>query len=378
MLLVAIFLNDMKGKAMALLRKMLLLCERLFDRIKGTIQSAFGMLVPTQIMAYHWYGTRDYLEIRGRVVKNKGIQEARREDSPLDNMVNMYKRLESDELAGVELTATYQGSQVCMVSNEEGYFQAVITPSFPLDGQKLWHEVALCTSEVTMGSVEACARVLVPSEESVFGVISDVDDTIIKTGIASLFDTIGNTFLKNAQTRCPFEGVREFYTALQTGKGRRRVNPLFYISNSPWNLFDFIDEFMRINRIPVGPILLRDFGLDQDKFIIDHNHKRERIEEILRKYPNLHFVLIGDSGEKDPEIYQQVCRIFPDRIIAVYIRDVTSAPRDSAVREIAAEVTAQGIDMILVEDTGEAAEHAASIGLISEEALATVQQAVKR
>lgn len=359
---------------MAVLKDLLLLCERIFDRVNRKVQTKLGLDRPVQIIAFHWYGTLDCLEVCGRIVKNKGVRAAGKEDSLFVNIVNMYKRMESDELPGVKVTAKYQDEEECAISDEEGYFKVTITPSTAPE-QQPWHEITLTVSEPSTEIVQAQGLVLVPPEESSFGVISDIDDTIIQTGITNLFDTLGNTLLKNARTRLPFEGVKEFYTALQVGSTGKIFNPLFYISNGPWNLFDFLDEFIKVNKIPLGPILLRDFGLDRDKTFADDHHKIKKITNILNKYSELPFVLLGDSGEKDPEIYERVCQLFPDRIKAVYIRDVTSEPRDSKVRKIAADVTSNGIDMLLIEDTGEAATHAARIGLIDHDSLATVKLA---
>lgn len=362
---------------MIVVRNLLLFLESIFDRIGKIIPVKRGLDSPVQIIAFHWYGTHDHLEVHGRIVKNKGVRIAESDDSFWANIVNMYKRLESDELPGIKVTARYHGEEKSTISDEEGYF-SIPMPNLPLPERQPWHKIALSVTAPKMEMVQASGHVMVPPSDSSFGVISDIDDTIIQTGITNLFDTLGNTFLKNARTRIPFQGVREFYMALQKGTAETSFNPIFYISNGPWNLFDFLDEFMKVNEIPSGPILLRDFGVDRDKIIADGHHKTEKISKILTNYPELPFVLLGDSGEKDPEIYQQICQLFPGRIKAVYIRDVTSEPRDSRVREIAAKVTAQGIDMLLIEDTEEAAEHAAGIGLIERESLPLIQRTAER
>ena len=121
--------------------------------------------------------------------------------------------------------------------------------------------------------------------------------------------------LSNARTRKPFKGVAAFYRALHAG-----VNPVFYVSKSPWNLYAPLVEYLEVQGLPLGPLMLRDFGLASSR-----HHKREAIEAILTTYPKLRFVLIGDSGEQDPEIYSAAsCGAFPQRIRAIYIRSVES------------------------------------------------------
>src|SRR5690606_9535554 len=89
-------------------------------------------------------------------------------------------------------------------------------------------------------------------------------------------------------------------------------------------------------------------------------HKLAHIERILAAYPRLPFILIGDSGQRDPEIYCRVVDAFPGRICAVYIRDVlSSSAREAEVAALAEHVRRSGPELLLVKDTDAAARHAA-------------------
>jgi phosphatidate phosphatase APP1 len=147
--------------------------------------------------------------------------------------------------------------------------------------------------------------------------------------------------------------VAAFYRALHAGR-----NPLFYVSKSPWNLYAPLVEFFRLQGLPPGPLLLRDFG-----WRMRGNHKTEAIEGILRTYPQLPFVLIGDSGEEDPEIYSEIVQRFPRRIRVVYIRSV-DANRIAAVQELIEKLAPSGAQLVLAPDSEFAAAHAAGEGLI--------------
>jgi phosphatidate phosphatase APP1 len=173
--------------------------------------------------------------------------------------------------------------------------------------------------------------------------------------------------LSNAHTRLPYEGVADFYRALQLGPSGEDFNPIFYVSSSPWNLYDMLEDFLDVHGVPAGPIFLKDWS---PTTLRDHDrHKLGVIHTLLATYPDLPFVLIGDSGERDPEIYRQIVREYPGRVRAIYIRDVTSGERDATVHAIAAELKEVGVEMLLTADTVEAAEHAAKRGLISSKAL---------
>jgi phosphatidate phosphatase APP1 len=206
--------------------------------------------------------------------------------------------------------------------------------------------------------------VLVPPAEAQFGVVSDIDDTIVYSNVLSKLHMILSLAFSNARTRKPFKGVGAFYRALHGG-----VNPVFYVSKSPWNLYVPLVEYLEVQGLPLGPLVLRDFGLRMRK-----NHKCEAIEAILRTYPALRFILIGDSGEEDPEIYAELVRRHPQRIRAIYIRSVDPNPsRINSIQKLIEEVAPTGCQLVLAPDSEFAAAHAAAEGLIPATALAEVR-----
>lgn len=225
------------------------------------------------------------------------------------------------------------------------------------------------------GAVRALVRV--PGSSARFGVVSDLDDTVIRTGATSLLTVARLTLLENAFTRLPFEGVAAFYRALERGTADREHNPFFYVSSSPWNLYDLLTDFLAFRGVPAGPLFLRDLGLGPSGFVGfggHHHHKLGRIEEVFELHENLPFVLVGDSGQRDPEIYREVVVRHPDRIRAVYIRDVTGEVRGREVAAIVREVISRGVDMAVIPDSVTAAEHAAALGLVDGYAVEEVQE----
>jgi phosphatidate phosphatase APP1 len=176
--------------------------------------------------------------------------------------------------------------------------------------------------------------------------------------------------------------VATLYQALQRGGGEIPVNPIFYISSSPWNLHDLLIDFLRLNEIPPGPLFLRDLGLDRTKFIKEkgHGHKLEKALVLMDAYPQLPFVLIGDSGQEDPHIYSELIRQRPGRILSVYIRDVdpdADSRRDDSTRRAVGLAEAAGVPMILAPNSLSISEHARHIGLISKSAIGEVADGVE-
>jgi phosphatidate phosphatase APP1 len=302
----------------------------------------------TIILPYLGYGTRSRVRLCGRVLADEGLRPARDGDRRWRNLVAFYRRLESDEVPGAGLRALLHNRSSETATDREGYFSLELTGLALKPG---WHDVQLVL--LRKPAVAAIGRVLVPSERARFGVISDIDDTVVHSNVGNKIRMVLALALSNARTRKPFNGVAAFYRALHAG-----VNPLFYVSKSPWNLYAPLVEFLAHQRLPAGPLALRDFGLRMRK-----NHKTEAIDAILRTYPKLPFVLIGDSGEQDPEIYADVVRRFPGRIRAVYIRSV-DPNRISAVYDLVEQIAPTGTQLVLAPDSESAAAHAAAEGLI--------------
>ncbi len=339
--------------------------EHRFDDLKLQFREKMGWTTVVHICPYITFGNSEFLFVKGRVLHDRGIQISNR-DEFWDNLVNMYKRFNSHEIKGATLKATFQEITTEFVTDEDGYFGVSLPVKYASTIKGLWAypEIELLSSPVPFNApVKTVARVLVPGKNTRFGVISDIDDTILKTNALSLTKMIYHTFAHNAHTRMAYPGVGAFYRALQAGITGNDNNPIFYVSSSPWNLYDFIVEFMEINGIPVGPIFLKDYGFSHNKLFTEgHNHhKPKKIKKILDAYPELNFILIGDSGQEDPEIYSEIIKNYPGRILAVYIRDVTDDKRDHSVKAVFEN---HATEFVYSENSYPAAQHAASKGFI--------------
>jgi phosphatidate phosphatase APP1 len=131
------------------------------------------------------------------------------------------------------------------------------------------------------------------------------------------------------------------------------------VSSSPWNLHAFLTAFLEHHAFPRGPLLLRDLlGTGEGR-----EQKHGRIHEILDLHPDLRFVLIGDSGEKDPQIYADVVRSHPGRILAVYIREVRLDPGDGTVEQVSQD-WAPDVPFVLAADSQAVRRHADAAGLL--------------
>jgi phosphatidate phosphatase APP1 len=347
--------------------------EERFDAFRFRLKRRFGLLDPFEILPYRGYGTTRELFLKGRVLEEAGISRPGRDDTVWKNIINMARRFASDEVAGARVRATFEGLQVETTADVEGFFDIRLRLPKPLDGTSGWYQVQLDLLSPPSpggGRVRSKAQVLVP-QAAHFGVISDLDDTVLRSNATSMLRMAWIVVRNNAHTRLPFEGVSAFYRALRLGADGRASNPIFYVSSSPWNIYDMLVDFLNVHGVPHGPLFLKDWSLS---VLGKHrDYKIGVIRGLLSTYEDLPFVLIGDSGEEDPEIYLQVVREHQGRIKAIYIRDVTSVERDAEVRAMADEARMLGTEMVTVPDTTAAAEHAASMGLIAADSVSAVR-----
>ncbi|WP_334187797.1 App1 family protein [Noviherbaspirillum sp.] len=341
--------------------------------------SPTGRLV---LIPYLGYGNPQRFSVRGRLLEDEGLRQQSRDDSRWSNFMHLYKRLESDEVAGARIRARFGKVMQETVTDHGGYFAFDIVPEQPVTGSG-WHTVDLELMEPLPDNgvpVRATAEVLVPPSTARFGVISDIDDTVLWTNVTNRLNMLRMLARSNAHTRKPFKGVAAFYRALRDGASGNEGNPVFYVSSSPWHLFNPLVEFLRLQDIPLGPLMLKE--LDVRKLFgpgRHRTHKLDRIEDILGFYPHLPFILIGDSGEQDPEIYAELVKRHPKQIRVIYIRNVNPDPaRIEALDHLIDEVRASGAQLILAPDSISAAAHAAGEGLIRVDGMANVRSETKK
>ncbi len=351
--------------------------EKRYDDLKYRLYYALGGPGPIKIEPYRGYGTPEKLFLMGRVLEKKGITSPLETDGWWENLTNMVKRLQSREVPHAQLRASFQDVERDVTADEEGMFELWIEPSCPVTEAGTWQSVPVellePLSDHQREPVRAEGEVLIPPVSADFGVISDIDDTVIQSDVSNLVRMARTVLLSNARTRLPLPGVGAFYRALHAGPDGESRSPMFYVSNGLWNLYDLLEDFFTLNGIPGGPILLlRNWGVYRDELLPtrQRKHKLSIISQILDLYQDMSFILIGDSSEADPEIYAELVHGYGDRILAVYIRNVSGdLGRPASVRALADEIAAAGSELVLAEDSLTMARHAVRRGWISSEAL---------
>ncbi|HEY0626462.1 MAG TPA: phosphatase domain-containing protein [Allosphingosinicella sp.] len=316
--------------------------ERDIDRIEDAISEGEGHRQKVRLLAYAGYRNDTLLRLKGRIV---------RYEKPLDAGEGMLTRLRammeiynSNEIAGVAVRLEAYDQVIDIVSDEEGYFMFELPIDRPLPEKTLWEQVKLSTPGTEMQQAEVEVPVLAPGSDNNWGIISDIDDTVIETGATNFLKNWRRVLVERPQDRLAVPGASTLYKMIAEDHVSP-ARPFFYVSSSPWNLYGFITEFMELNGIPHGAMFLKDYGIDDNQFIKKGHdeHKLAAIETVLAFYPDLRFLLIGDNGQKDVTIYAKAVEDFGERVAAVFIRDVDGSCRSGPEGELLRKIEAAGV-----------------------------------
>ncbi len=310
-----------------------------------------------RIESYGGHGSSTGVVVRGRVVDDPPLSSAIQDEGLRASVLRQVRGFWTHELPDVPLRIEVAGSEERVVTDVDGYFRTRLSAG-PLLSPATAGTVELAGDYRGLTGRHATDLVVhVPRPSAEFGIISDIDDTILETGVQRAATMVAQTLTGSALTRTPFPGAAELYRDL--GRGTNGANPVFYVSSSPWNLHAFITEFLRHRDFPPGPVLLRDLlGTAAGR-----EEKHDRIREVLELHPDLRFVLIGDSGERDPEIYADIVREHPGRILAVYIREVRLDPGDGRVEQVS-DAWDHDVPFVLAADSDAVRRHATQAGLL--------------
>lgn len=329
------------------------------------------------IKVYHGYGHAEQLVIYGHVFRQSPLPRKRYRKSVLNNTWALLRLFMVKPFPGGNLQMTWQGQQLTTVADANGFFKFEWKDEPPLE--QGWHDVNIEMVN-TGGAVltQSSGSVYIPYTTQ-YGFISDVDDTFLISHSSNLRKRLLVLFTQNARSRKPFEGVVKHYQLLTAGNTTPNApNPFFYVSSSEWNLYDYLLEFVRVNSLPRGVFLLnvlKQIGGIFQTGQNNHQTKFTRIVRIIEGFPKQKFVLLGDSSQHDPYIYESLVKHFPQQIHAVYIRDVY-AKNKQKVTEVLRNIEAAGVPICFFSNSADAILHSQKIGLIAAQDVAAPTEAM--
>jgi len=333
--------------------------------LKVRLMNWLGLTNEVTIKLYHGYGHGDQLVTYGHVFKLSPTPRKKYRKSFLRNTWALLRLFIVKPYPCLQLEMRWKNETYFSKSDTDGFFKFEWKDQPPLP--QGWNEINVRAMIDEVIIAESKGHVLIPYSTQ-YGFISDIDDTFLISHSSNLRKRLFVLFTQNARTRKPFEGVVQHYQLLaQSNTDKSAPNPFFYVSSSEWNLYEYILEFTRVNEIPEGVFLLNQLKrFNQLLNTGQNNHKTKftRIARILESYPNQRFVLLGDSSQQDPYIYESIVSHFPKQIHAVYIRDVYAKNKHKAA-DVLHKIESKGVPCCFFEHSSDAILHSRKIGLIA-------------
>lgn len=343
----------------------------LFKKIKGKIFSLLRLNHHPVIKVYPGYGNDQKIIVMGHVLKLSPFPRKTFRSNWLVNLFSMLRLFMVIPFSNAKISIEWQGIIYKTEAEADGFFRFEFAPDVPPN--KGWQKVLVRLEEdkYRIYSIQCLGEIYVPFP-SQHSFISDIDDTFLISHSARLRRKLYVLLTKNAHSRKPFKGVVNHYTLLaRHNQVHENGNPFFYVSGSEWNLYSLIIEFSRLNHLPKGIFLLSSMkGLMQFWKSGSNNlmTKFTRIVRIMETFPHLQFVLLGDDSQMDVEIYLSVVNHFPEKIFAVYIRQVGKTKNAEAEARIK-EMESHSVYCCYFKHSAEAVIHSEMIGLVAKKQL---------
>lgn len=210
------------------------------------------------------------------------------------------------------------GKPVTEVASDRG---GVIDHVIPVNLSPGWHTITLQAGGPGGASGSADAPVYIVDPEARFGLLSDVDDTILNTALPKPFVAAWNSFVVDEHARTSTPGMPVLYDHLLA---EHPGSPVIYLSTGAWNVAPALSRFLERNLYPMGSLLLTDWGPTTDRwFRSGKEHKLRELDRLAKEFPNIKWVLVGDDGQHDEELYQRFATAHPQNVAAVAIRQLS-------------------------------------------------------
>ncbi len=332
---------------------------------KEKLLNLFRLTIKPTVKVYHGYGHGNCVTVFGHVFRTSPFPRRQYRQSFLRNSLALLRLFMVKPFAFVDVQAEWKGKVYSAQTDTDGFFKFEWEDETPAENG--WQPVLVKAQMNNQIIASSAGRVFIP-HPSQYIIISDIDDTFLISHSSNLRKRLQVLFTQNARSRKPFEGVVRHYQLLAKSKASEEApNPFFYVSSSEWNLYEYILEFTAVNHIPQGVFLLSQ--LKRFSHLLktgqnNHGTKFTRIVRILQAFPSHQVILLGDSSQQDPFIYESLVQHYPKQIHAVYIRDVYQSNYEK-VQDVLNRIAAAGVPCLLFRHSREAILHSVKIGLIA-------------
>lgn len=315
------------------------------------------------LQLYRGYANEQELIVMGHVFKTLYDYDFQKKN--FKNATSIVSLFRIKTIKNFDIYLKYEGQEIHTKTLDDGYFKFCI----PLKKESHFGWIEYEVSIKHKNEIITVKGSFIRPHKGNLGIISDIDDTFLISHTRNIFRKIYILLFKSVNDRKVFKDVVPHYQALSSAgrNNKDEQNAFFYISSSEWNLYRFIVKFTKIHQLPRAVILLKDIKRGIADFFFsgrgNHNHKFDKIKHVLEFYPNLKYVLMGDDSQHDPFLYEQICKIFPVTVKAVYIRQ-TGKYKKETTKIILKNLEDLDVSVCYFKDSSEAILHSKSIGII--------------
>lgn len=264
------------------------------------------------MISYAGYGATGWVRVLGRALLTKQPAHHRQMQSTGAN-VRGWRSFISIPIADAEVTIKL-GTGTHTVKADRGGVVDVVLHAELSPG---WHTVSMQTE----ASEPAEAMVFIVAPGTKTGIVTDIDDTVMVTALPRPFLAAWNTFVLNEHARMPTPGMA---VLLERLSNTHAGAPVIYLSTGAWNVAPTLTRFLSRNLYPTGAMLLTDWGPTRERwFRSGSEHKRGNLARLAEEFPDIRWILIGDDGQHDEEIYSDFTRNHPRHAAAIAIRELS-------------------------------------------------------
>jgi phosphatidate phosphatase APP1 len=263
------------------------------------------------VIPYTGYGSTSWIRVLGRALLSKDPMGLDRRGEPAG--ARGWRSFTSVPVEGAEVDVDVEGTRHSVRADRSGIIDAVVE----VDLEPGWHSIGLSAE----GSEVVTAQVQILDPHVRFGVVSDIDDTVMVTALPRPMLAAWHTFVVNEHARSATPGMPVLYERLSDAYPG---SPIIYLSTGAWNVAPTLTRFLSRNLYPAGALLLTDWGPTADRwFRSGRLHKQTSLERLAKEFPDVRWLLIGDDGQHDETIYSEFLTAHPDNVTAVCIRQLS-------------------------------------------------------
>jgi phosphatidate phosphatase APP1 len=262
------------------------------------------------VIPFTGYGSTTLVRVLARVLLTK--PDATPAAAP-SQRVRGWRSFTSIPVVHASITVVAGGQSYEVQADRGGVLDAEIAVSL----EPGWQQITLRSEN----SRPVVANVFIADPAVRVGVISDIDDTVMVTALPRPLLAAWNTFVLDEHARTPVPGMAVMLERLVR---RHTGTPIIYLSTGAWNVAPTLSRFLRRHLYPAGALLLTDWGPTHDRlFRSGRQHKADNLRRLAAEFPDVRWLLVGDNGQHDEEIYGTFAEEFPENVAAIAIRQLS-------------------------------------------------------